>query len=93
MRGTHFLIKSTRGAAPPGAAFAGSAWQSTGLVFTTELGGWIDPNNFNPGYLMRAMHLLPQRGDKPEWQHTQDYWTEKVAIPAIDLDGKEFIYR
>ena len=33
---------------------------------------WIDPNNFNPGYLMRAMHLLPKRGDKPEWQHTQD---------------------
>lgn len=57
------------------------------------ISGWIDPNNFNPGYLMRAMHLLPQRGDKPEWQHTQDYWTEKVAIPAIDLDGKEFIYR
>ncbi len=53
---------------------------------------WIDPNNFNPGYLMRALHLLPRRGDKPEWQHTQDYWAEKTAIPAIDLDGKEFIY-
>ena len=38
---------------------------------------WIDPENFNPGYLMRGMHLLPKRGDKPEWQHTQDYWTEK----------------
>ena len=54
---------------------------------------WIDPNNFNPGYLMRAMHLLPKRGDKPEWQHTQDYWAEKVAIPAIDLDAEEFVYR
>jgi len=54
---------------------------------------WIDPNNFNPGYLMRSMHLLPRRGDKPEWQHTQDYWAEKTAIPAIDLDGKEFVYR
>jgi cation diffusion facilitator CzcD-associated flavoprotein CzcO len=53
---------------------------------------WIDPNNFNPGYLMRSMHLLPKRGDKPEWQHTQDYWAEKVAIPAIDLDGAEFVY-
>jgi cation diffusion facilitator CzcD-associated flavoprotein CzcO len=53
---------------------------------------WIDPNNFNPGYLMRALHLLPRRGDKPEWQHTQDYWTEKTAIPAIDLDGEEFVY-
>ena len=48
---------------------------------------WMDPENFNPGYLMRSMHLLPKRGDKPEWQHTQDYWREKDEIPAIDLDG------
>ena len=47
---------------------------------------WIDPENFNPGYLMRGMHLLPKRGDKPEWQHTQDYWAEKDEFPAIDLD-------
>jgi cation diffusion facilitator CzcD-associated flavoprotein CzcO len=53
---------------------------------------WIDPENFNPGYLMRSMHLLPKRGDKPEWQHTQDYWTERNEIPAIDLDGAEFHY-
>lgn len=57
-----------------------------------ELLPWIDPENFNPGYLMRAMNLLPQRGDKPEWQHTQDYWREKDEIPAIDLDGPEFVY-
>jgi cation diffusion facilitator CzcD-associated flavoprotein CzcO len=53
---------------------------------------WMDPANFNPGYLMRSMHLLPKRGDKPEWQHTQDYWREKKEIPAIDLDAKEFVY-
>lgn len=47
---------------------------------------WIDEENFNPGYLMRGMHLLPKRGDKPEWQHTQDYWTEKVSLPAARLD-------
>jgi cation diffusion facilitator CzcD-associated flavoprotein CzcO len=49
---------------------------------------WIDPENFNPGYLMRSMHLLPKRGDKPEWQHTQDYWFEKDALPNASLtDG------
>ena len=53
---------------------------------------WIDPENFNPGYLTRSMHLLPKRGDKREWQHTQDYWREKDEFPAIDLDGKEFVY-
>jgi len=53
---------------------------------------WIDPENFNPGYIMRGMHLLPKRGDKPEWQHTQDYWTEKDEFPAIDLDDGTFVY-
>jgi len=53
---------------------------------------WIDPENFNPGYVMRGMHLLPKRGDKPEWQHTQDYWTEKDEFPAIDLEDGAFRY-
>lgn len=53
---------------------------------------WIDPENFNPGYLMRGMHLMPKSGDKPDWQHTQDYWTEKDEIPALDLDDKAFQY-
>jgi cation diffusion facilitator CzcD-associated flavoprotein CzcO len=53
---------------------------------------WIDPENFNPGYLLRGMHLLPKRGDKPEWQHSQDYWTEKDEFPAIDLDDEVFVY-
>jgi cation diffusion facilitator CzcD-associated flavoprotein CzcO len=53
---------------------------------------WIDPENFNPGYLMRAMHLLPKRGDKREWQHTQEYWRERNEFPAIDLDDKAFVY-
>ena len=53
---------------------------------------WIDPENFNPGYLMRGIHLLPKRGDKRDWQHTQDYWGEKNEFPAIDLDDKAFVY-
>ncbi len=54
---------------------------------------WIAAENFNPGYLMRDLHLLPKRGDKPEWQHNQDYWKEREEIPAIDLDGPEFVYK
>ena len=53
---------------------------------------WIDPENFNPGYMMRGMHLLPKRGDKPEWQHNQDYWAEKDEFPAIDLKDDAFVY-
>lgn len=57
-----------------------------------EILPWIDPENFNPGYLMRAMARLPRRGSKWEWQHTQDYWREKDEIPAIDLDAPAFSY-
>jgi len=57
------------------------------------LGTWIDPENFNPGYLMRGMHLLPKRGaTSREWQHTQDYWQERDEFPAIDLDDAAFHY-
>ena len=53
---------------------------------------FIDGENFNPGYLLRAMETLPKRGDKAEWAHTQDYWKEKNDIPAIDLDESAFVY-
>ncbi|MBS0640796.1 MAG: NAD(P)/FAD-dependent oxidoreductase [Proteobacteria bacterium] len=53
---------------------------------------WLDPDNFNPGYMQRGMHLLPRRLNKPEWMHTQDYWREKDWIPAIDLDDPIFQY-
>jgi len=53
---------------------------------------WIDTENFNPGYILRGMHLLPKRGEKHEWQHSQDYWREKDELPQIDLDAPEFVY-
>ena len=53
---------------------------------------WIDPENFNPGYMMRGMHLLPKRGDKPEWQHSQDYWNERTEFAAIDFTDSAFVY-
>jgi cation diffusion facilitator CzcD-associated flavoprotein CzcO len=57
-----------------------------------EILPWVDPKDFNPGYLMRSKDILPKRGTKPEWRHTQDYWREKDELPAIDLDGPEFLY-
>jgi cation diffusion facilitator CzcD-associated flavoprotein CzcO len=53
---------------------------------------WIDEENFNPGYLQRGVHLWPRRGDKAEWQHSQDYWTEKDVFPTLDLDDPLFRY-
>ena len=57
-----------------------------------EILPWIDPENFNPGYLMRSMHLLPHRCNKDEWQHSQDYWLEKDTLPQADLDDGCLVY-
>ncbi len=54
---------------------------------------WIEDDNFNPNYLMRELHKMPRRGDKPEWRHNQHYWVEREEFPTIDLDGAEFVYR
>lgn len=57
-----------------------------------KLSTWTDPEDFNPGYIMRGLHLLPRRGDLPEWAHTQDYWREKDELPCIDLNSEAFVY-
>lgn len=53
---------------------------------------FFDLNDFNPHYVQRSLHLLPKAGDKAEWRHSQDYWTEKTVLPAIDLASPEFAY-
>jgi len=58
-----------------------------------ELLPWIDTDEFNPGYMMRSMHLLPKRGNKADWQHTQDYWSEKELLPKVNLDDELFVYK
>ena len=50
------------------------------------LSNWMDEDDFNPGYLMRSIHLMPKKGDKPEWMHNQDYWLEKDEFPIADLE-------
>ncbi len=40
--------------------FVGGAWRGSGLVFTTQLGGWIDPNNFS-----RTMDVLTDQAGVP----------------------------
>ena len=54
---------------------------------------WVDPDNFNPGYLMRSLHLMPKQGDHAPWVFTQDYYVEKAEIPACDLEDGALAYR
>jgi cation diffusion facilitator CzcD-associated flavoprotein CzcO len=53
---------------------------------------WVDPENFNPGYLTRGMDRLPKQGDRMPWRHTQDYWSEKDELPVADLDDGTLVY-
>jgi cation diffusion facilitator CzcD-associated flavoprotein CzcO len=57
-----------------------------------KLQPWIDEEHFNPGYMMRNQHLLPKRGENPEWAHSQDYWWERDVFPAIDIEATPFVY-
>ena len=57
------------------------------------LSPFVDPEDFNPGYiLLRALHVLPQCGDKPEWRHSHDYEQDAAELPAIDLEDTAFVY-
>ena len=53
---------------------------------------WIDPEDFNPGYIRRGLHLLPQQGDHLPWRMSQDYWGERDTIPEWDLDDGTLTY-
>jgi cation diffusion facilitator CzcD-associated flavoprotein CzcO len=53
---------------------------------------WVDLENFNPGYLMRGIHLLPRRLDLAAWQHTQDYWSEVGRFARISVSDEALIY-
>ncbi|HUJ88061.1 MAG TPA: NAD(P)/FAD-dependent oxidoreductase [Burkholderiales bacterium] len=57
------------------------------------LAPWVDADNFNPGYVMRGVHLLPRQGDRTPWRHTQDYWSDKDELPRADLEDGTLVYR
>ncbi len=53
---------------------------------------WVPEENFNAGYLLRGMHLLPKQGTHLPWRHTQDYYFDKDDIPSADLDDGTLVY-
>ena len=58
-----------------------------------ELRPWVDPENFNPGYLNRSMHLMPKRIDQEPWTWGAEYFEEKETLAAADLDDGSLVYR
>jgi hypothetical protein len=54
---------------------------------------WVAPENFNPGYIQRGLHLLPKQGAHAPWLHRQDYAVDKVELPQADLEDGSLAYR
>ena len=54
---------------------------------------FVDPENFNAGYITRALAIMPKQGDKDPWVHTQDYYVDKETLGNADLDDGTLIYK
>lgn len=53
---------------------------------------WIDPENFNAGYILRALDRLPKQGDRQPWVMTQDYFDDRITLPVADLEDGTLVY-
>jgi cation diffusion facilitator CzcD-associated flavoprotein CzcO len=53
---------------------------------------WIDPEDFNPGYMQRNTNQSPVQGDRAPWQYSQDYWSEAETLPKADLEDGSLRY-
>jgi cation diffusion facilitator CzcD-associated flavoprotein CzcO len=47
---------------------------------------FIEPEDFNAGYLTRALDAMPKSLDHPEWRHRQSFLSEKPEWAAVRLD-------
>ncbi len=54
---------------------------------------WVEPENFNPGYLTRSLHLMPRQGDRDPWRWGLEYPVEKVVLAEADLDDGCLTFR
>jgi hypothetical protein len=54
---------------------------------------FADPENFNPGYVMRSQHILFKQGDREPWIHMLEHDQERELLPKADLDDGTLAYR
>lgn len=76
--------------------------QATGMAAATpelradekdmEARPWIDPEDFNAGYVLRGLDLMPKQGDRQPWVMTQDYFDDRHTLPAADLEDGTLRY-
>jgi len=52
---------------------------------------WSEPENFNPGYVMRSQDRMFCQGDRDPWKHMYEHAHERATLPAADVeDGLEY---
>ena len=54
--------------------------------------GYIDPEDFSPGYMQRGIHRLPKQSDSAPWINSQDYYTEKDELPNAAFDDGVLVF-
>ena len=54
---------------------------------------WMDPENFNAGYVQRAQHRMLRQGDRHPWKNGLEYYEEKNLLPAVQADDSTLAYR
>ncbi|MBL09542.1 MAG: FAD-containing monooxygenase EthA [Acidiferrobacteraceae bacterium] len=54
--------------------------------------GFIDPDDFAPGYMRRGVGRLPQQSGQGPWTNCQDYYHEKDTIPALRFDDEALVF-
>ncbi|MEX0286860.1 MAG: flavin-containing monooxygenase [Paracoccaceae bacterium] len=54
---------------------------------------WIDPENFNAGYIMRAHAVMPKQGAAEPWVMSQDYFADREMLPMVDFDDGSLVFR
>ncbi|GLZ56355.1 NAD(P)/FAD-dependent oxidoreductase [Actinomycetospora sp. NBRC 106378] len=57
-----------------------------------ELRPWSDPENFNPGYVVRSQDRMFKQGDRAPWTHMHEFAEERHTLPAADLDDGSLKY-
>ncbi len=70
--------------------------QGSGVVTPTLRSGdsnmplkpWVEPENFNAGYMVRSLQKMPQQIGIQPWKLETDYFVERELLPRADLhDG------
>lgn len=54
---------------------------------------WVDSDNINAGYMLRAQDRLVRQGDRSPWRQLLEYGEERTVLPAVVPQEDALSYR